>query len=140
MRACLDCGVVCKGTRCPTHQRQYNQRRMDTTTQRDIRNSTAWRRLSKAKRARDPYCQPCLEHGVLTIATQVHHPNPRSKDGALLVSLDELQSVCDRCHGRLGMEERRRAGGVPRDRDAGTARRADQGPAHSAAVPEILIF
>lgn len=65
----------------------------------EIRNSSAWEKLSEAKLARDPLCADCLGKGVIKQARIAHHPRKRSAGGPLLVSLDELISLCRSHHG-----------------------------------------
>ena len=105
MRSCLDCGRPASASRCPAHQREHDRKRLATRTNREYRSSYAWRKLSEAKRQRDPWCEPCLARGIKTKARQVHHPDPRARGGALLVPMEELVSVCLACHGRLTRAE-----------------------------------
>jgi 5-methylcytosine-specific restriction enzyme A len=112
-RPCLECSRPTTGTRCEQHQQAYNKARLDTPTQRQIRNSPAWRRLSAQVLRREPLCRECRSEGKVTLASEVHHPDPRALGGALLPPIDELVPLCHRHHGRVTMAERYRGGGGP---------------------------
>jgi 5-methylcytosine-specific restriction protein A len=58
----------------------------------------AWRRLSKAKLRQSPLCEPCFRAGYVEPAVLVDHIQAISDGGCLIVRLDQLQSMCVRCH------------------------------------------
>lgn len=59
-------------------------------------NTSAWRRLRKAKLAQDPLCQYCMPHKT-TIATEVDHAKPINAGGDPW-AWDNLASCCHSCH------------------------------------------
>lgn len=60
--------------------------------------TAAWRRLRLAKLAREPLCQPCNARDVLTSANTVDHIKPIADGGEAFPPLDQLMSMCARCH------------------------------------------
>lgn len=62
----------------------------------------AWRRLRRLKLARDPICEMA---GCEEPAVDVHHRAPVRTSGRVLVSLDELQSLCHRHHSIITRQE-----------------------------------
>jgi len=67
----------------------------------------AWRRLRAAKLARDPICEI---DGCDQPAVDVHHRVPVRVTGRVLVSLDELLSMCHSHHSQRTVEESREYG------------------------------
>ena len=61
-------------------------------------NTAAWQRLRLAKLASDPLCQPCGMRGDLTIANTVDHVTAIASGGNAFPALNELMSMCERCH------------------------------------------
>lgn len=56
-----------------------------------------WDKLRLVILRRDKYlCQPCLQAGLVTAATQVDHIKPKADGGE--DDPDNLQSICDPCH------------------------------------------
>jgi len=70
-------------------------------------NTAAWRRLRLAKLQADPLCQPCQDMGQLVEATVVDHNTPVSKGGDPFPAIDDLTSMCARCHSRKTAQEDR---------------------------------
>jgi 5-methylcytosine-specific restriction enzyme A len=60
--------------------------------------TAAWRKLRLAKLAIEPLCQPCKARGHLTSANTVDHIKPIADGGAAFPPLDQLMSMCARCH------------------------------------------
>lgn len=58
-----------------------------------------WRRLRLKALQRDHYlCQACLKKNRITKATEVHHIKPAEDYPELALDLDNLTSLCWRCH------------------------------------------
>lgn len=95
---CLDCGVLTEMSRCDRCFSIWNRERLSTWQQREIRSSRAWRRLSEGVRRERPWCVDCESRGEKVRATQVHHPDVRSRGGDLLPPAEELVGLCDACH------------------------------------------
>ena len=62
----------------------------------------AWKETRLAVLGRDNYiCQCCLEDGILTPATTVHHVKYLDKYPELGLEIDNLISVCGDCHAKI---------------------------------------
>lgn len=59
--------------------------------------STAWRKLRAIKLEQQPLCEECLSRGIHTPAKVADHIVPINRGGAAL-NIENLQSLCDRCH------------------------------------------
>jgi 5-methylcytosine-specific restriction protein A len=57
--------------------------------------------------ARDPFCVVCQAAGLLEVATDVDHIEPHHGDPARFWCLENLQSLCHRCHSRKTAAEGR---------------------------------
>lgn len=69
-----------------------------------IYNTSIWKNLRKAQLIKCPLCEHCLEKGIITPATQVHHIWEIS-NGTTLEEMKgiaynpkNLQSLCEKCH------------------------------------------
>lgn len=68
---------------------------------------TPWRKLRHLQLARFPLCAECERKGIFTPGRVADHIVPMSQGGAAL-SLDNLQTLCDRCHNvKSGQESHR---------------------------------
>lgn len=63
-----------------------------------------WRKVRKLKAAQDPLCEWCKRKGWAVPLAVVDHIVPIRAGGARL-DLRNLQSLCDRCHGKKGRED-----------------------------------
>lgn len=82
------------------YQRTSNIRRRANEEQSTLDafyRTPAWRRLSKAHRAREPLCRHCAERGTVTAATAVDHIH-ELRDGGDRYDPSNLQSLCHSCH------------------------------------------
>lgn len=69
-------------------------------------HSQAWRKLRRQALERDKHlCQVCLQHNELTFADTVHHIKPIRQSEAEKLSLNNLISVCRKCHNELHREK-----------------------------------
>ncbi len=70
-----------------------------------IRSSAAWSRVRRIKLTTSPLCEdPHGDHaraGRTATATQVHHIRPAATHPEQTLDLDNLMSVCTRCHARI---------------------------------------
>lgn len=66
---------------------------------------TRWQRLRRTFLARHPLCVMCLANGDVTPATVVDHIVPHKGDQAKLWDIDNLQSLCEKCHNRKTAKE-----------------------------------
>lgn len=76
--------------RCREYQHLYNNKR--------------WRRVRNGQIKRQPICEHCIKHGVVTPATDVDHVIPHKGDAELFWR-GALQSLCKACHSRKTAEE-----------------------------------
>ena len=57
-----------------------------------------WQRMRRMKLRRNPLCEACIKVGRIEPATAVDHRVPISAGGDPYPGLDELASLCARCH------------------------------------------
>ena len=78
------------------------------TQARSIRSTNRWRKLSEAKRRKDPLCEdPFGDHGIRKVGAQsVHHIQSVELRPDLAFEWANLMSVCNACHNRLDKSER----------------------------------
>lgn len=62
-------------------------------------NTTAWKKLRRAKLSRNPFCAICELRGRRIPANTVDHVVAIAKGGSPFPSFDGLQSMCAPCHG-----------------------------------------
>ena len=63
----------------------------------EVYGTRRWRRLRAIQLARQPLCQECEKVGRVTPATVADHKTP-IRQGGEKWSIDNLQSLCARCH------------------------------------------
>lgn len=69
-------------------------------------NSTRWKSLRNlALRRDDGICQECKRNGRMATGNQIDHIKPRSKFPELAYEIENLQTLCARCHNRKRREE-----------------------------------
>lgn len=69
-------------------------------------DSAAWRRLRKVKLLRNAECELCQQVRAQPVpAVDVDHILPRHTHPHLALSIDNLQSLCKRCHSRKTAQE-----------------------------------
>jgi len=74
-------------------------------------NSIEWKRLKQQALIRDKgLCQECLSNQKITIATEVDHIIPIRVRWDLRLRLDNLRSLCHKCHMRKTAEDKKRYG------------------------------
>ena len=61
-----------------------------------------WEKLSRSYRQDHPLCERCLAKGIIEPAVLVHHKihinEQNCKDPEILYGLDNLESICAKCH------------------------------------------
>lgn len=71
--------------------------------------SSAWQKLRAAALTRDlGICQHCLSKGTITLADMVDHIIPVKEAWELRLVLDNLQSLCNRCHAIKTAEDKKK--------------------------------
>jgi 5-methylcytosine-specific restriction protein A len=66
------------------------------TTQRGY--DGAWKKLSERVRAEQPLCEVCLERGIATAASEVHHKVSIEQAPWLRMERSNLTCLCNGCH------------------------------------------
>lgn len=80
---------------CPSHKKPGWDTKKTTAHQRGY--GYAWQKLRLVVLKRDSgLCQPCLEKGKITVANTVDHKTPKAEGGN--DDLENLQTICKRCH------------------------------------------
>lgn len=94
-----------KGGKCKEHQPEPWQSSVGKTpTQRGY--GYRWKKLRDSVLRRDSYlCQSCLSSGIITTATDVDHILNKKRGGT--DSMSNLQSLCNPCHKKKTIEERK---------------------------------
>ena len=69
----------------------------------DIRSSERWKKTARYKKMKNPLCQWCKKAPT----EEVHHIKPLVKYPELAFNLDNLYSVCKKCHGFLDTRTQR---------------------------------
>ena len=69
------------------------------------KDTTAWRKASKAFLVAHPLCAECLKHGITKPATEVDHIIPHKGNKDLFWNQNNWQSLCHECHSRKTVKE-----------------------------------
>ena len=77
---------------------------LNSEKNRNVYNSSKWRKFSKAYKERNPLCVKCQEKGI-TSKTEVTDHIERVNTGGDIYSLDNLQPLCKSCHNRKSGRE-----------------------------------
>lgn len=99
------CPELTAGRYCDRHQKEtdahYNRYGRDPETKR--RYGAGWQRIRKVKIAQNPLCEMCLKENRATPTEEVHHILPLAKGGTH--DMDNLMSLCTKCHSRITATE-----------------------------------
>lgn len=108
MRPCSKPGcpeLVRDGRYCERHKKaeckRYDDRR-GTAASRGYAGQ--WRKVRDIKLKRSPICERCRSQGRTVPATLVHHIVAIRKGGSVY-NLENLMSVCVKCHDEIHMEQ-----------------------------------
>lgn len=88
LTVCAGCGRL-YGVRCE---------RCNPKTNRENHSDSRWRKLSRAKRDANPFCEHCERDGFVKAASEVHHIKPVSEFPHLKYEWSNLVSICRDCH------------------------------------------
>ena len=93
--------LIRDGRYCERHKKQ-KQKQIDDRrgTFRERGYSANWDKLKAIKKRRNPLCEMCLQMNVVKPMELVHHIKPVS-DGGPMLDMDNLMSVCRKCHAKL---------------------------------------
>lgn len=108
MRPCNHPGcpeLVRDGRYCTNHERKQQQKYDNSRGSSNSRGYDGrWRKVRDIKLKRSPLCERCRNQGRTVPATMVHHIVAIKKGGAAY-NLENLMSVCVRCHDEIHMEQ-----------------------------------
>lgn len=100
----IGCTVLTRAKYCEQHtvknenQSYYDKHSRDKESK-SFYDSSQWQKCRGVVLQRDNYlCQCCLEKGVLTAASTVHHKKDLRLNRELALDADNLISVCNECH------------------------------------------
>jgi len=104
LKHCLEpgCPALVPLGRCPAHRKQERATANRFTVGAYGRK---WRRLRESHLAENPYCVDCLLEGRRLLGTDVDHIQPHRGDEALMWDPNNLQTLCERHHGRKTARE-----------------------------------
>lgn len=80
-----------------------HQGRIRTETDK-LYHTTNWRKLRKKYITAHPLCAECMKQNRITTGTVVDHITP-VKQGGEFLNLNNLQTLCDKCHARKSGQE-----------------------------------
>jgi len=106
------CPNLTEGSLCDIHkplaEKRYNKYNRDESSKK-FYSSKQWRNLRKQKLNYCPFCEECMQRGIIVKANTVDHIIPKKQGGASL-ELSNLQSLCRECHSRKSAKEGSRWG------------------------------
>ena len=85
--------------------RYYDKVRRNKDSKR-LYNSAAFQACRQIKLCDQPYCEMCLDEGRHTPAVIVHHIIGVTKDESLALDVENMQSLCRACHGKVHAHEK----------------------------------
>lgn len=98
------CAALTDNRYCPEHEKitsqQYEKYGRDPKTR--SRYGRAWHRIRQSYVKQHPFCEVCMEKGILVPVDQVHHKKPLAEGGSHERS--NLISLCASCHARIHAE------------------------------------
>ena len=104
-KQCPVCGTVYRGNKCPECKPARPAPAKAKPRAGDpVYRLNRWRRKSEGYRRRHPFCEHCLQAGLLVRSTVVDHIVPLSKGGAAFDDKN-LQALCHQCHAIKTAEE-----------------------------------
>ena len=99
----VGCNQLTKDARCQEHEQEHQSeanKRVSNNRQSYHMwySSTRWRKLRLIWLKSNPLCVYCQEQNKLIPAQVVDHIRPHKGDIYMFYSVDNLQSLCKRCH------------------------------------------
>jgi 5-methylcytosine-specific restriction protein A len=70
--------------------------------------SPEWRNLRELKLSMNPICERCIKIDRITPAKEVHHKIDITEDPFKALDINNLESLCKRCHSTHTMKETRK--------------------------------
>lgn len=106
---CNDHSYILEGRNKERHK-HYNKYKRDEQSQK-FYNSREWKRTRLTRLQKDKYlCIRCKEDNKITHADMVDHIIPISVDWSKRLDVDNLQSLCNKCHAIKTADDKRRYG------------------------------
>ena len=98
------CPNLTEGRYCEEHTKAENKRyeKYDRDPATKRRYGRAWKRIRDKYVSEHPFCELCLEEGVLVKTEEVHHKIPLADGGDH--SKQNLISLCRSCHAKIHAE------------------------------------
>ena len=100
-----DCPVLVDSGYCAACRRPVQQQKDDARRDlpyRALYRTSRWKRCSRARLARFPWCALCAAKGIRTLATCTDHIQPASQCPELFFEETNHQSACDACNAAKG--------------------------------------
>lgn len=94
---------TCKRPWMPEREAQQGRR----TDNSKFYQSSVWRRVRRLKLEINPFCEECERIGEIVPGRVVDHIAPIAQGGEPL-AMENLQTLCDRCHNRKSGKEAHR--------------------------------
>ena len=98
------CGKLTHDRFCEEHTKEYNRNyeRYDRNPETRRRYGRAWKRIRDKYVSEHPFCEKCLEEGVLVKTEEVHHIKPLAEGGDH--RRENLIALCKSCHAKIHAE------------------------------------
>lgn len=111
LRPCLHpgCTALVRSGYCDKHRPPETARRSaKSQSYRRWYSLPIWTDVLRPQQlAHEPFCRECARLGLRVYATAVDHVVPHDGDWSLFTDPNNLQSLCDSCHGRKTAAESR---------------------------------
>ncbi len=98
------CPNLTEKTYCEEHEKEMNRAYEKYGRDKTVRRKygRAWKRIRDKHVSQHPFCEKCLEKGVLVPVDEVHHILPLSEGGTH--DKENLISLCKSCHAKIHAE------------------------------------
>ena len=95
-------------------KKNYPKREKSKLIYDSVYNTQTWRNIRKAYLMEHPLCERCLEQGITTAASDVHHKFEISNGSNALEMKDigfdynNLMALCEKCHTEIHKNNRKK--------------------------------
>lgn len=95
------CPNLTEKTYCEEHEKEMNRAYEKYGRDKTVRRKygRAWKRIRDKYVSQHPFCEKCLEKGVLVPVDEVHHILPLSEGGTH--DKENLIALCKSCHAKI---------------------------------------
>lgn len=90
-------------------KRKPRERTINKNMYQNVYQDKRWVRVRALKFSNNPLCELCLLKGIVTVTQEIHHIIPidvYNLDEYLAFDIDNLQSLCTKCHAEIHKELR----------------------------------